>query len=285
MPLSEGWYSMFVARFKLRASQALNKMRDLSYGQRYSKKSQREPSCRQYFDTANRPVCREIPKSLSSLHTWRPKKISGATLRILPRDTAITKTRIVNSPITQCVVVGGSSYGQRDLFANPNQSYQAFPNQNYPPYRSYYPQQQGSNQHPPQNSPQVQFRNYSSTPPAGNRSDSKQKQISYPKQPKLLTDKPACPPTENKYVRPVEHSEDDEPPSEELPNKDDHYLMDYQDDCLRSDDVLDAPTPINNDTEEAVSCLQCHNGRYEYRFVDQKSDNCLLWRPRDPNIS
>jgi hypothetical protein len=65
-------------------------------------------------------------------------------------------------------------------------------------------------------------------------------------------------PTENKYVRPVEHSEDDEPPSKELPNKDD--LMDYQDDCLRSDDVLDAPTdPINNDTGEAVSCLQCHN--------------------------
>jgi hypothetical protein len=133
---------------------------------------------------------------------------------------------------------GGSSYGQRDLFANPNQSYQAFPNQNYPPYRRYYPQQQGRNQYGlPQNPPQVQFRNYSSTLPAGNRSDSKQKQINYPKQPKLLTDKPTCPPTENKYVRPVEHSEDDEPPSEKLPNKDDHYLMDYQDDCLRSNDV------------------------------------------------
>ncbi|KAN0076225.1 hypothetical protein V8E54_006367 [Elaphomyces granulatus] len=32
MPLSKGWYSMLVARFKLRASQALNKIFHLSYG-------------------------------------------------------------------------------------------------------------------------------------------------------------------------------------------------------------------------------------------------------------
>jgi hypothetical protein len=171
MPLSEGWYSMFVAMFKLRAPQALNKMRDLSYGpEEVLKESRREPSCRQYFDTAKRPACREIPKSLSSLHTWRPKKISGATSRILPKvtptllewmyrehtsslasrgiegvtgglqrrilqrqdaaqtlcsrqlqkageHTAITKTRIVNSPITQCVVVAtGDPLTVREIY-------------------------------------------------------------------------------------------------------------------------------------------------------------------------
>ena len=32
LPLSDGWYAVLVARFRLRASQALNKLRDLSYG-------------------------------------------------------------------------------------------------------------------------------------------------------------------------------------------------------------------------------------------------------------
>ena len=41
LPLSDGWYAVLVARFKLKVSQALNKLRDLSYGPELKGKSAR----------------------------------------------------------------------------------------------------------------------------------------------------------------------------------------------------------------------------------------------------
>ncbi|KAN0072773.1 hypothetical protein V8E54_008887 [Elaphomyces granulatus] len=212
MPLEEGWFKMLRQRFKMRPSMALAKLTEATY-------TPADSIFRYALAADITSVFNQITQAWSKLSPQLRRDVPEPT----PPKEAIWKDIAQVQPPRRYT---------RTYPVNPN--YQNTPN--------FF---QRNDFHP------IQFQTYptpSPAQPAGNSSDSRQKQINYSGQPKLLADKPAYSPAENKYVRPVEHSEDDEPPSEELSNKDDHYMMDYQ-----------AYAQMINAPEEAVSYLQCHN--------------------------
>ena len=181
LPLSDGWYAVLVARFKLRASQALNKLRDLSYSPeevlkgksvrafaqavfRYSQAaglSTQHNQLTQAWTKLHPNLRRDIPEPKETTEVAEFLAHLEAKEDIWRDIENASQRRGNHQNQNRHFSMHGRPYGQRDPLVNPYQSNQGFSNQNYLPYKKYYPEhrryhpeQQGRNQYgPPQNPP------------------------------------------------------------------------------------------------------------------------------------
>ena len=227
LPLVDGWYAMLVNRFKLRTSEALGKLTALSFGPAEVHQGRSVRAFAQavfrYSQAADiRSQYNQITQAWTKLHPNLrcdiPEPTETTTIadflsqleakESIWRDIAAAANRRGNFPnrgrgreysFNPNSGLMNSTYQPREFnysanaYQRPYQIYPQNPNyQNTPnsfQRNSSYPNQSQTYPRPPP------------AQPAGNRSDPRQRQLEFPKQPKLLADKPAYSPAENKFVQ------------------------------------------------------------------------------------
>lgn len=220
----------------MRASQALNKLRDLSYSPeevlkgksvrafaqavfRYSQAaglSTQHNQLTQAWTKLHPNLRRDIPEPKETTEVAEFLAHLEAKEDIWRDIENASQRRGNHQNQNRHFSMHGRPYGQRDPLVNPYQSNQGFSNQNYLPYKKYYPEhrryhpeQQGRNQYgPPQNPPtnphpgsrpwniQQQGRNMPSD--IKRLEDNKRVETRPPQ--RMISDKPAYQPNENRYA-------------------------------------------------------------------------------------